>query len=696
MANNTINFTINLDGNAYTGIAQIDKALGNVLVSAKNTKSFFERIKSSAFDFNTITDAIGKVTQAFQTMVGTSLDFEQQQANLKTLLNGDAEATENLVSQIREYGKATVYDRGGLVEAQKTMMAFGLDAEFAFGKLKNIGDIALGDSQKMQSLALAFSQATSSGKLMGQDLMQMINAGFNPLEVISQKTGKSMAELKEEMSKGGISADMLAQSLEWATEEGGRFYQGAESAAQTTAGKIAKMKDTIDEIKVSIFEATGGATAYVAEIGNMLVPLAQLSPLFIGIGNSIKWCKTNWSSFTNKIRTGVLKVSLDLGIMKYSITSAGLSFKFMEKMGVSACRKIGIAIMNIPIIGWIAAIIAAVISVVTILWEKSEGFRRVVMGVWEAIKAIFNNIWVVIKAVVAVVWEGILKPVFDAVKNAILSVWEGIKSCIDWIVSAAQTVWDKIVSIAASIGEFFASIWNWIVEGVQKVIDWIVSAAQTVWDKIVSVATSIGEFFSNIWNWIVECVSGIINWISEKFSKIGSWLKEHIVEPIRKVFSKLWDIIKGIFDKIKNKLKDIIKPIINLWNKVFKKDQIKDVGEAYQGGAEKGSESFRKSHQEDEEDDEETVTEPKTTVLGTNAPGTPPTTPTGTSDNLSGGSLGKSAGTSAGKAQQINITLSNMVGTMNFNGGLHDNRHDVERQLTEIMARVLGMAETAI
>ena len=136
MANNTINFTINIDGNAYTGIAQIDAALGNVLVSAKNTKSFFESFKTSAFNFDVITNAIGKVSQAFNTLVGSSLDFEQQQANLKTLLNGDTQAMESLVGQIREYGKATVYDKSGLIEAQKTMMAFGLDAEFAFGKLK--------------------------------------------------------------------------------------------------------------------------------------------------------------------------------------------------------------------------------------------------------------------------------------------------------------------------------------------------------------------------------------------------------------------------------------------------------------------------------------------------------------------------------------------------------------------------------
>lgn len=160
-----------------------------------------------------------------------------------TLLNGNAEAAERLSESITQYGSATPYDRTTLLEAQKTMMSFGLSADFAFERLQNIGDIALGDKEKMKSLALAFSQATASGKLIGQDLNQMINAGFNPLEVISRKTGKSIAQLKEEMEAGGISAEELGEAFQMATQEGERFYKGAERAGATTAGRLEKKKE---------------------------------------------------------------------------------------------------------------------------------------------------------------------------------------------------------------------------------------------------------------------------------------------------------------------------------------------------------------------------------------------------------------------------------------------------------------------
>lgn len=92
------------------------------------------------------------------------------------------------------------------------MLGFGIESDKVMGYLKALGDISMGDSERFQSLALAFSQMSATGKLMGQDLLQMINAGFNPLKVISEETGKSIGELKDEMSQGKISAEMVQKA----------------------------------------------------------------------------------------------------------------------------------------------------------------------------------------------------------------------------------------------------------------------------------------------------------------------------------------------------------------------------------------------------------------------------------------------------------------------------------------------------
>lgn len=666
----------------------------NVVGETSKVPSIFGGISDSIGQHVIILDSlinvVGHVSQAFSTLVGTSLEFEQQQANLKTLLNGDAQATENLVGKIREYASATVYDRSGLVEAQKTMMAFGLDAEYAFGKLKNIGDIALGDKQKMQSLALAFSQMSSTGKLMGQDLLQMINAGFNPLEVISQKTGKSIAELKDEMGKGAISAEQVAQAFEWATQEGGRFYQGAEQAAETTAGKIAKVKDKIDNFKVSLFEWSHGATAYIAELGNMVVPLAQVLPLFTGLHSVIKKVKaldfagmmTKWRHSVNGARISLAFMRKDIatcnmaslgfigntvratmavcrfatvglfnalkGIGAYilSLVTGGAASKTFANVATAsfakfalsakaACKAVSVAIMNIPIVGWIAAAISAVVGLGALLWNRSEKFRRILFGVWEAVKAIVSN------------------------------VWNAIKGTVQFCIAACEKISGWVSGLLSGIRDWFANVFS-----------------------------SIGEFFGNIWTGISQFVSRTVQVITARLAPVVNWIRTKLVEPIKGAFQSLWKIVSGVFDKILNKLGKLFAPVRELWNKLFPNDKMKDVSMAYSTGAKKGSASWKKSQEKKNGDID---TSKSTEVLGIETGAqTGSGTGTGTPKGLKEGEMGKTAGVTAGKAQQITIRLENMVGTMNFNGSLQEKASDVEARLTEMMARILGMAETAM
>ena len=115
MSNPVINFTVTINGNAVPVAIELNDAVQKVVSSVRNAETQLEKFGNKAFQLGAITNVVNKVSQAFQSLVGTSLEFEQQQANLRTLLNGDTEATESLVNQIREYGKATVYDKSGLV-----------------------------------------------------------------------------------------------------------------------------------------------------------------------------------------------------------------------------------------------------------------------------------------------------------------------------------------------------------------------------------------------------------------------------------------------------------------------------------------------------------------------------------------------------------------------------------------------------
>lgn len=321
------------------------------------------------------------------------MEADLQQANITTLLRGDVEKAKALYTQLSDYGVKTPYDKAGLIEAQKTMMSFGLSSEFAFGKLKNIGDIAMGDAQKMQSLSLAFAQATSAGKLQGQDLMQIINAGFNPLQVISERTGESMAQLKERMSKGGISAQELAQAFEWATDKQGLFYQGAEKAGQTLSGKFNKMMDSITELALKVYEA----------ISPVLSPLVDLAAvIFSSIGGGIGWLIEKFQE-GNPIIWGIAGA---IGIFSTALilynTYTAIATAWQNRL-TWAVIKTNLAFLANPITLIIAGIIALIAIIAYCIvgvsgWGKA--WEYTVQGMkysWEAFVENFQLLWTVAK-----------------------------------------------------------------------------------------------------------------------------------------------------------------------------------------------------------------------------------------------------------------------------------------------------------
>ena len=129
----------------------------------------------------------------------------------------------------------------------------------------------MGDSGKFNSLALAFSQMSSAGKLMGQDLLQMVNQGFNPLEEIARKTGKSMAELRNEMSNGAISSKMVQDAFISATSAGGKFFGMSAKGAETLNGQISMLQESFDNMFNEIGEKGEGVVMSAVKAGTYLV-----------------------------------------------------------------------------------------------------------------------------------------------------------------------------------------------------------------------------------------------------------------------------------------------------------------------------------------------------------------------------------------------------------------------------------------
>lgn len=261
--------------------------------------------------------------------------IEALEVSFSTLLRSTEKANQ-LVSQLKDYGNVTPYDTEGLSKAAQTMLSFGISYEKVMPTLKQLGDVAMGSQDKLSRLTLAFSQMSAAGRVTKEDLNQMVDAGFNPLQVISQQTGESIGTLFDKVSKGQVSVQQIANAFADATKEGGQFHNMALNMSDTVEGKMSTMQDAIDGayqsigkfiepvVKSGIDLLTNGVEALTKEIddfskvskssANELNEWLKIVKSAIPFGNSLN--KVLSSANADKAINAIRQYGTALGILK--------------------------------------------------------------------------------------------------------------------------------------------------------------------------------------------------------------------------------------------------------------------------------------------------------------------------------------------------------------------------------------------
>ena len=201
------------------------------------------------------------------------------------------------------------------------------------------------------------------------------------------------------------------------------------------AERKARIIQTIEDWKISIEQFTGDFSIWCSVLTSALVPLAQLAPLLtagwklmllmVGCVRSacVSFALMNGTlTTTNMISlgfignmgratiglvrfatVGIFNALKGLGALVLSFVTGGTasatfsgiastSFSAFATTASAACRAVSVAIMSIPIVGWIAAAIAALIAIGAYFWNTSAKFRAVLKGTWAAFKACFTGI----------------------------------------------------------------------------------------------------------------------------------------------------------------------------------------------------------------------------------------------------------------------------------------------------------------
>ncbi len=332
---------------------RLKKSLGQAFSSLPGAEFFTNPIVA-------LTAGIGVVSKLGMEAEKTSTAFN--------VLVGSEDKAAKMLGELNKYADNTLWDRASTQQAAQTMLGFGVSTETVVGDLKMLGDVAMGDKNKLQQLALVFGQISAAGKLQGQDLLQLINAGYNPLLDISAKTGKSVAQLKDEMSKGLVTFDMVRDAFQRATGAGGKFANMTENIAKTSYGAFEQLK--------------GKLLGTLLELYNVIQPL--IIPVLNALGSALE-ALGNMAQWVVKNMEWIVPVltSLAVGFGAYVVVTKAAT---IASGAFAAILKVVNFVMSINTVGLIVAGIAALIAAIVVCWNKFAGFRAVVLTVWDTMK----------------------------------------------------------------------------------------------------------------------------------------------------------------------------------------------------------------------------------------------------------------------------------------------------------------------
>ena len=325
----------------------------------------------------------------------TKLGSEAEQTNVAfSLLVGNETKAAQMLGEITKIAAATPLAKMDLVKNAQLMLNFGVATEKVLPLLTQLGDISGGNAERLSSLSLVMGQVAAAGKIQGQDLLQFINAGFNPLQELARMTGKTYAELQEMMSKGQITYENVAAAIAHATGEGGKFNGMMERQSQTVGGKFSTVMDNIRENAINMFDQIR------SPLSDLLDTVNTSLPIIFGAVNRVFGILSAGIRFVIQFRQELLLVAAVIGTawtVTKAYTTALLVYHGVQtaitvatKAWTAAQWLLNIA-MNANPIGVVVAVVTALAGAVIYCWNKFAGFRAFILTAWDTIKG-FGNI----------------------------------------------------------------------------------------------------------------------------------------------------------------------------------------------------------------------------------------------------------------------------------------------------------------
>lgn len=349
---------------------------------------------------NMIADFAKKAASELGKVVQSGVDYnasmESYLTNFKVML-GNEELAAAKLSELRKMAASTPFALSDLTEGTQTLLQFGIAADDTTGVLKQLGDISLGNADKLQTLVRAYGKMSSAQKVTLENVNMMIDAGFNPLNQICDATGESMSDLYKRISDGRVSFEELQYAVQAATSEGGQFYNGMLEASQTFSGRISTLKDNVAAL-------TGELTSGLfAALGDLVVKLNDVVTSFLDSDEKMDQLKDTIGIATSVVAAagaaflaykGYVALATAAEVAHTVATTAMTAANAAAEAGATGLALAQAALNAVISANPVALLVSALAALATGLvtaYKTSETFRNAVNSAFSAVKNIAQS-----------------------------------------------------------------------------------------------------------------------------------------------------------------------------------------------------------------------------------------------------------------------------------------------------------------
>lgn len=342
-----------------------------------------------------IADFAKKAASELSNVVKSGVDYnatmQSYLTNFKVMLGSEEQAAAKL-AEIRKMEASTPFSLDDLTSGTQTLLQFGIAVDDTTGVLQQLGDISLGNADKLQTLVRAYGKMSSAQKVTLENVTMMIDAGFNPLNQICNATGESMADLYKRISDGKVSFAELESAVASATSQGGQFYNGMLEASQTFSGRMSTLKDNVSaltgELTGGLFEALGELVVKVNEAAvSFLDDEEKMSQLKDTLGNLASVVTAAGTAFV--AYKGYLALTTAATIAHTTYTAAMTAAHKAAATGATGLKLAQAAlnaVINANPVGLLVSALAALAAGFVTAYHTSETFRNAVDSAFDWIK----------------------------------------------------------------------------------------------------------------------------------------------------------------------------------------------------------------------------------------------------------------------------------------------------------------------